>query len=139
MSPRVGFTFTLPIILFSQSSLSKFPGVTDATKAFQKVSMAYNVLSQPTLRNNYDSMSQEQRKNFDFFRSEPPPEETFKSVLLGVLNEFLDGDLEVVRNFLSGCPPSPISSAEISSHYAKGQRTISIYRCGLARKVSSLF
>jgi hypothetical protein len=65
--------------------------------------MAYNVLSQQTLRNNYDSMSQEQRRNFDFFRSQPPPEETFRSVLLGVLNEFLDGDLEIVRNFLSGC------------------------------------
>lgn len=64
--------------------------------------MAYNVLSQQTLRNNYDSMSQEQRKNFDFFRSQPPPEETFRGVLLGVFNEFLDGDLEIVRNFLSG-------------------------------------
>ena len=46
-------------------------------------------------------MSPEQRKNFDFFRSQPPPEETFISALLGVLNEFLDGDLEVVRSFLS--------------------------------------
>lgn len=64
--------------------------------------MAYNVLSQQTLRNNYDSMSQEQRQNFDFFRSQPHPEETFRSVLLGVFNEFLDGDLEIVRNFLSG-------------------------------------
>ena len=66
--------------------------------------MAYNVLSQQTLRNNYDSMSQEQRKNFDFFRSQPPPEETFRGVLLGVLNEFLDGDLEIVRNFLRRYP-----------------------------------
>ena len=65
--------------------------------------MAYNVLSQQASRHNYDSLSQEQRKNFDFFRSQPPPEETFMTVLLGVLNEFLDGDLEIVRNFLSGC------------------------------------
>jgi len=63
--------------------------------------MAYTVLSRPSLKNNYDFMSPEQRKNFDFFRSQPPPEETFISALLGVLNEFLDGDLEVVRGFLS--------------------------------------
>lgn len=74
--------------------------------------MAYNVLSRPSLKNNYDSMSLEQRGNFDFFRSQPPPEETFRSVLLGVLNEFLDGDLEVVRNFLRGYLSSPISSIE---------------------------
>lgn len=78
----------------------KFPGVTDATKAFQKVSMAYNVLSQPTLKNNYDSMPQEERRNFDPSRSQPPPEETFRSVLLGAFNDFLDGDLEDVRSFL---------------------------------------
>jgi len=77
--------------------------------------MAYNVLSQPSLKNNYDCMSQEQRRNFDFFRSQPPPEETFKGVLVGVLNEFLDGDLEVVRNFLSGCLACSISSAELSN------------------------
>ena len=76
--------------------------------------MAYNVLSRPSLKNNYDSMSQEQRRDFDFFRSQPPPEETFRSVLLGALNEFLDGDLEVVRNFLSGCLLSPISSVGLS-------------------------
>ena len=76
--------------------------------------MAYNVLSIPNLKNNYDSMSPEQRRNFDFFRSQPPPEETFRSVLLGVLNEFLDGDLEVVRNFLSGCISSSIGGAGLS-------------------------
>jgi hypothetical protein len=84
--------------------------------------MAYNVLSQPSLKNNYDSMSPEQRRNFDFFRSQPPPEETFRSVLVGVLNEFLDGDLEVVRNFLSGCLASSISSVEASNAARKGQR-----------------
>lgn len=60
------------------------------------------MLSQPNQKNNYDSMSSEQLKEFDFFRTQPPPEETFRSVLLGALNEFLDGDLEVIRNFLSG-------------------------------------
>jgi len=82
--------------------------------------MAYNVLSLPSLKNNYDSMSPAQRKNFDFFRAQPPPEETFRSVLLGVLNEFLDGDLEVVRNFLSGWLPSPISRAGPSDAGQRG-------------------
>jgi len=77
--------------------------------------MAYNVLSRPSLKNNYDSMSPEQRRDFDFFRSQPPPEETFRSVLLGALNELLDGDLEVVRNFLSGCLLSPISNVRLSN------------------------
>ena len=86
--------------------------------------MAYNVLSLPSLKNNYDSMSPEQRKNFDFFRSQPPPEETFRSVLLGVLNEFLDGDLEVVRNFLSRCLSSPISNVGLSDAAQRGNKHI---------------
>jgi hypothetical protein len=62
-------------------------------------------------------MPPEQRKNFDSFRSQSPAEETFRSVLLGVLNEFLDGDLEVVRNFLSGyLSPSPVVSKFLMSH-----------------------
>jgi hypothetical protein len=31
-------------------------------------------------------------------------EETFRSVILGVFNDFLDGDLEVIRTLLSQCP-----------------------------------
>ena len=84
--------------------------------------MAYNVLSLPSLKNNYDSMSPEQRRNFDFFRAQPPPEETFRSVLLGVLNEFLDGDLEVVRNFLSGCLHLPSVALGLLTLY-KGATT----------------
>ena len=30
-------------------------------------------------------------------------EETFKGVILGVFNDFLDGDLEVIRTLLSSC------------------------------------
>ena len=101
MSSRVSFTFSLSIGSPNNHPRSKFPGVADATKAFQKVSIAYNVLSQPSLKDNYDSMSAEQRRKFDFFRSQPPPEETLRGVLVGVLNEFLEGDLEVVRKFLS--------------------------------------
>ena len=62
-------------------------------------------------------MPPEQRKNFDSFRSQSPAEETFRSVLLGVLNEFLDGDLEVVRNFLSGyLSPPPVVSKFLMAH-----------------------
>ena len=99
--------------------------------------MAYNVLSQPSLKNNYDCMSQEQRRNFDFFRSQPPPEETFKSVLVGALNEFLDGDLEVVRTFLSGCLATSISSVELSNAARKGQQANSIHHCVSARRALS--
>ena len=86
-------------------------------------------------------MSQEQRRNFDFFRSQPPPEETFKSVLVGALNEFLDGDLEVVRNFLSGCLASisSISSFELSDATRKGQQASSIHHCGSAKRALSPF
>ena len=69
-------------------------------------------------------MSEEQRRSFDFFRSQPPPEETFRSVLLGVLNEFLDGDLEVVRSFLSGCLSSPISNVGLSDAAQRGNKHI---------------
>lgn len=101
--------------------------------------MAYDVLSQPNLKSNYDGMSQEQRRNFDFFRSQPPPEETFRSVLLGVLNEFLDGDLEVVRNFLSRVSPLSISGVELPDIARKGQRTHSTHHYSSAKKVLSPF
>ena len=96
--------------------------------------MAYSVLSLPSLKNNYDSMSPEQRRNFDFFRSQPPPEETFRSVLLGVLNEFLDGDLEVVRNFLSGCISSPVSSAGPSDAGRRGDNHIQFITAAWGRR-----
>lgn len=101
--------------------------------------MAYDVLSQPNSKNNYDCMSQEQRRNFDFFRSQPPPEETFRSALLGVLNEFLDGDLEVVRNFLSRVSPLSISDVELPNKARKGRRTHSIHHYSSAKKVLSPF
>jgi hypothetical protein len=86
--------------------------------------MAYNVLSRLSSKTNYDSMSPEQQRDFDFFRSQPPPEETFRSALLGVLNQFLDGDLEVVRSFLSGCLSHPISAVELSDAAQRGNKHI---------------
>ena len=80
---------------------SKFPGNPDATHAFQKVAVAYDVLSKPTLRRLYDNRSPS--SDFDVFATRPMghAEETFKGVILGVFNDFLDGDLEVIRTLLS--------------------------------------
>ncbi|KAF8807078.1 DnaJ-domain-containing protein [Phlegmacium glaucopus] len=79
----------------------KFPGNPDATHAFQKVAVAYDVLSQPTLRRLYDNRSPS--SNFDVFATRPMghAEETFRGVILGVFNDFLDGDLEVIRTLLT--------------------------------------
>lgn len=88
----------------SSCSSSKFPGNPDATHAFQKVAVAYDVLSKPALRMLYDNRSPS--SDFDAFATRPMghAEETFRGVILGVFNDFLDGDLEVIRTLLSLCP-----------------------------------
>ncbi|RXW23268.1 hypothetical protein EST38_g2586 [Candolleomyces aberdarensis] len=95
----------------------KFPLNPHATQAFQKVSVAYNVLSTPHLRRRYDdhrasrgpglsssSSGDNASAEFDVFASGRPSgfaEDTLRSVILGVFNDFLDnGDLEVIRNML---------------------------------------
>ncbi|KAI9001539.1 DnaJ-domain-containing protein, partial [Trametes punicea] len=79
----------------------KFPDNPEATRAFQKVSVAYDILSKPSSKRMYDSRPQQ--APFDFFasRSFPQAEETFRSVVIGVFNDLLDGDLEMVRTLLS--------------------------------------
>ncbi|KAH9945484.1 DnaJ-domain-containing protein [Epithele typhae] len=78
----------------------KFPDNPEATRAFQKVSVAYDILSTPASKRMYDSRSQ--HAPFDFFSSRtfPQAEETFRSVIIGVINDLLDGDLEMVRTLL---------------------------------------
>ncbi|CDO76504.1 hypothetical protein BN946_scf184361.g3 [Trametes cinnabarina] len=78
----------------------KFPDNPEATRAFQKVSVAYDILSEPSSKRVYDARSQ--HASFDFFasRSFPQAEETFRSVVIGVFNDLLDGDLEMVRTLL---------------------------------------
>jgi curved DNA-binding protein CbpA len=80
---------------------SKFPDNPDATHAFQKVAVAYDVLSKPHLRRVYDARPPSAA--FDVFATRPMghAEETFRGVVLGVFNDFLDGDLEVIRTLLS--------------------------------------
>ncbi|KAG5646113.1 hypothetical protein DXG03_004352 [Asterophora parasitica] len=79
----------------------KFPDNPDATYAFQKVSVAYDVLSKPSSRRLYDSRSSASA-HFDVFATRPVnhAEETFRGVVLGIFNDFLDGDLEVIRTLL---------------------------------------
>ncbi|KAG6910000.1 hypothetical protein DXG01_014000 [Tephrocybe rancida] len=78
----------------------KFPDNPDATYAFQKVAVAYDVLSKPSSRRVYDSRSSS--LGFDVFAAQPPnhADETFRGVILGIFNDFLDGDLEVIRTLL---------------------------------------
>ncbi|KAJ3514532.1 hypothetical protein NLJ89_g2320 [Agrocybe chaxingu] len=79
----------------------KFPDNPDATHAFQKVAVAYDVLSKPSLKRLYDNRTPS--TNFDVFSTRPMghAEETFRGVVLGVFNDFLDGDLEVIRTLLT--------------------------------------
>jgi hypothetical protein len=81
---------------------SKFPDNPDATHAFQKVAVAYDVLSKPSHKQVYDTRSSD--ATYDVFAMHPSghAEETFKGVVLSVFNDFLDGDLEAIRTLLSG-------------------------------------
>ena len=79
---------------------SKCPGNPDATHAFQRVSVAYDVLSQPSLKRMYDARPAEEQS--DFLRSPPLgyADETLKGVLLSIISDFLDGNLEMIRTLL---------------------------------------
>ena len=101
MSPRVSI---LPHHMPSQTCLhgthcSKYPDNPEATRAFQKVSVAYDILSKPSSKRMYDTRSTQ--APFDFFASRSfQAEETFRGVVIGVINDMLDGDLEMVRTLL---------------------------------------
>ncbi|KAF8121827.1 hypothetical protein EV363DRAFT_1184303, partial [Boletus edulis] len=78
----------------------KCPGNPDATHAFQRVSIAYGVLSQPSLKRMYDASPNGDQP--DFLRSPPCgyADETLKGVLLSIVSDFLDGNLEMIRTLL---------------------------------------
>ncbi|KAH7928275.1 DnaJ-domain-containing protein [Leucogyrophana mollusca] len=78
----------------------KFPGNPKATHAFQKVSVAYDVLSQPASKRMYDSRSPTSQCDFFASRSAVQADETLKGVILGIISDFLDGDMEMIRTLL---------------------------------------
>jgi curved DNA-binding protein CbpA len=73
---------------------------TNATLAFQKIAVAYDILSKPSSKRSYDHRSPYTK--YDVFSARPNghAEETFRSVVIGIFNDFLDGDLEVIRTLL---------------------------------------
>ncbi|CAL1715972.1 unnamed protein product [Somion occarium] len=77
----------------------KFPGSPQATEAFQKVTVAYDVLSKPAAKRMYDTNPSSSPYDFAAHPYQRA-EETFRSVVLGVFNDFLEGDLETVRTLL---------------------------------------
>ncbi|KAF8824991.1 hypothetical protein HHX47_DHR7000638 [Lentinula edodes] len=81
----------------------KFPvnKAANATLAFQKIAIAYDILSKPQSRRIYDCRSRYAK--YDIFAAGPTghAEETFQGVVIGIFNDFLDGDLEVIRTLLS--------------------------------------
>jgi len=92
-------------MIFLTFLVSKFPDSPEATHAFQKVAVAYDVLSKPSSKRLYDSRSPSSA--YDVFAARPTghADETFRGVVLGVFNDFLDGDLEVIRTLLSKAIP----------------------------------
>ncbi|KAH7873348.1 hypothetical protein F5879DRAFT_745619 [Lentinula edodes] len=80
----------------------KFPvnKAANATLAFQKIAIAYDILSKPQSRRIYDCRSRYAK--YDIFAAGPTghAEETFQGVVIGIFNDFLDGDLEVIRTLL---------------------------------------
>ncbi|KAJ6513413.1 DnaJ domain-containing protein [Mycena sanguinolenta] len=75
----------------------KFPNNPDATYAFQKIAVAYSVLSQPASKRSYDARSPFSK--YDAF-STNHADNTFRSIVLSVFDDFLEGDLEMIRSLL---------------------------------------
>ncbi|KAI6103871.1 DnaJ domain-containing protein [Pisolithus croceorrhizus] len=78
----------------------KFPDNPDATYAFQKVAVAYDVLSKPSSKRKYDSQPPHVQVDVFAFHSTDHADNTLKGVLGSVLCDFLDGNLETVHMLL---------------------------------------
>lgn len=71
----------------------KFPENERSTLAFQKISLAYNILSQPSTRKAYDANPY----HADIFASQRSAEDTFDGVLQTLFADFMSGDFEIIR------------------------------------------
>ena len=74
----------------------------------------------------YDSRSSQ--APFDFFasRSFPQAEETFRGVVIGVINDMLDGDLEMVRTLLCEFLASSIPASRLETDTDEGRANDSV-------------
>jgi len=98
------FSICVDVFTFILSD-SKFPNNPEATYAFQKVSVAYNVLSDPSSKRIYDSHPASHEFSSNMPGATMRAEETLRTVIIGILNDFLDGDIEMVRTLLRRSPP----------------------------------
>ncbi|KAF8573661.1 DnaJ-domain-containing protein [Ramaria rubella] len=89
----------------------KFPDFPPATLAFQKVSVAYDVLSSASAKRTYDAKLRTRSSTptsdvdaeADIFGTPRPAQhaqDTFNGVLGAVFADFMEGDFEMIRTFL---------------------------------------
>jgi DnaJ-class molecular chaperone len=100
---RISTSYFHLSVLISPNTLppdSKFPDNPEATYAFQKVSVAYNILSNPSSKRVYDLHPASHEFSCNAAGATMCAEETLRSVVIGIFNDFLDGDLEMVRTLL---------------------------------------
>lgn len=95
--------YATPNLALTNSS-SKFPNNPKATHAFQKVSVAYDVLSTPSSKRMYDTRTRRSAA-YDYWSPQGQhnaahADDTFRAVIIGVFNDFLDGDVEMIRTLL---------------------------------------
>lgn len=87
--------------------------------AFQKVSVAYDVLSTPASKRLYDSHPGTAHDFSSAASTGARAEETLRGVVLGVFNDFLDGDLEMIHTLLresrSQAYPKPVPKHDVHS------------------------